>query len=210
MHRRRAGRRGRGPGRRCPFAEARRQLFGIRRSSASTSAASSSASACSRSPASSIFFFENVYDFETARRGVVTARRPAPALFAGLLSGERARTRYARDRRPGRLATPHRARLRAGRRRPAAHGACRRGSGSSCCFVFVANIGFSALQPAYLPARRADRAAAGAHAGVRLLADPRRPRRRRSRRVSSATSATAPGYRVAIGDLSLDRRRSPA
>ena len=163
----------------------------------------------SRWPASSSSSSRTSTTSARPERGVVIvhlrrrARRPASSSGSGCR-----RATWATAL--GRLATPHRPLV----RRSAASGCCswrsRRGRGSSMRLRVPRQRRLRGVPARVLPARRADRAARGAHAGLRLLADPRRPRRPACRPVSSAASATAPATAWRSASLSLDRRPSPA
>ena len=188
-----------------PFAEARRQLFGIKTLQAPLRRRrSSSASACSRSPASrsSSSRTSSTSTSVGARRRDRGLRRSGS--FAGLLHRASGRSPRGDCRATaGRLATLTGLILHAGRRRPAADGRVAVARACRIVFVFVANIGFSGYLPAYLTADRADRAAPGALAGLRLLADPRRPAAASLSAVILGNLGDSAGYRVAIAILSV-------
>jgi ABC-type branched-subunit amino acid transport system ATPase component/Na+/melibiose symporter-like transporter len=129
-----------------PFAEARRQLFGIK--SLRRLYVGGFLLGWGLFPLASftIFFFENEYDFNEAQRGLVTLVSGA-GLFAGLFVGLWAVRRFA-DGRPGRLATiTGLSFVLAGL--GLALMTASPWSGPSLLMVFVANIGFSAFQPGY-------------------------------------------------------------
>ena len=201
-----AGRAGRGRRRQIPFGEARRQLFGDPDAAsgcwlgafflgvgARADRRRSSRSSSRRSTASSR---------RRARRRARSSSAPAP--IVGLLVGSAARRRGAAwPATSPRLATLPASTFVARGGRPRCSWRCRRGSACRSSFVFLVGVGARVYQPAYLPARRAGRAAPAAVAGVRLVVSCRRPRRRRRRRRSSAASARTGLPRRASASLSV-------
>ncbi len=130
-----------------PFAEARRQLFGIKALKRLYLGGFLLGFGVFPLASFTIFFFENVFDFNPTQRGVVTFVSGA-GLFVGLFVGERAVARFATED-SGRLATL------------TGYGFILGGAGLllmaispiaviALVFVFLANIGFSAYLPAYL------------------------------------------------------------
>ena len=131
-----------------PFAEARRQLFGIRALKRLYLGGFLLGFGVFPIAIFTVFFFENVFDFDSFGLGIVTAVSGL-GLFAGLLLGERMVSRGDLEN-PGRLAT-----LTGLNFMLAGIGlllmAVSPFSGLAILFVFVTNMGFSGYLPAYLP-----------------------------------------------------------
>jgi branched-chain amino acid transport system ATP-binding protein len=129
-----------------PFAEARRQLFGIRSLKRLYLGGFFLGWGLFPLAGFTIFFFENEYSFNEAQRGLVTFVAGA-GLAAGLFVGQWAVTRFASGR-PSRLASlTGLSFVLAGL--GLALMVASPWSGPSLLMVFIANIGFSAFQPAY-------------------------------------------------------------